>query len=65
MGERQVGKWVAINDVEEATDGVMYYAVHEYVLDDKTYARPITEYELTGGEAWNLVHSHNKRMGFE
>jgi len=58
-----IGAWTAMNDVEER-DGYMYWAVFEYVLEEGNYARQLTQYDLSGDEAWAVANSHNAGMGF-
>ena len=59
-------EWTAMNDVEEADDGEMYWAVHEYTGEahPAQYAKQLTHYTLTNEEAWNLVNAHNDALGF-
>jgi len=62
--EPVVGAWTAMNDVEER-EGYMHWAIFEYVLKPNSYARQLTQYDLSNAEAWAVVHSHNVGMGFE
>jgi hypothetical protein len=56
--------WDAMNDVEEAADGKMYWAIHAYGVDGE-YLGPVTQYDLTHEVAWDVVHSHNEGIGLE
>lgn len=56
------GMWDALNDVDVAVDGRMYWAVLAY---DETgeFAGAITAYDLEPEVAWAVVHSHNEALG--
>lgn len=63
---RIVGAWDALNDVEVAHDGKMYWAVLEYYEDgEEIRARSITGYDLTPEVAWEVVRSRNEALGLE
>ena len=60
IGGEPQGNWTAMNDVEVADDGIMYWAIFEYVKDgDGFKVIRLTGYDLTNKEAWNVVYSHN------
>jgi len=65
MRKPVLNEWTALNDVEVAEDGVMYWAVLSYAPDEKSdfSSTPITHFALTNEDAWNLVYTHNKQMG--
>jgi len=60
-----IGAWDALNDVEVAADGNMYWAVLERFEPDAAgrEIRSITQYDLTHEVAWAVVRSHNEAMG--
>lgn len=62
---RVPGSWTAMNDVEEASDGKMYWAILEYTDDDTTYCHSVTGYDLTPEVAWEVVRSRNEAMRLE
>ncbi len=59
----EIGAWTAMNDVDEADDGILYWAIFEYVTGEQ-YVKRLTNYRLTNSEAWAAVWSHNDLYGF-
>lgn len=52
-----------MNDIEVSEDGVMYWAVYEYLDESKGYAEPLTQYDLTAEFAWAMVDARNRALG--
>lgn len=57
-----VGSWTAMNDVEVAHDGKMYWAVLMHTADG---IEQMTGYDLENEVAWEVVRSRNEAMGLE
>lgn len=64
-----MNKWTAMNDVDFAEDGVMYWAIFEYLpLVEGAYTQAtqrLTNYDLFNDQAWAAVWSHNALYGFD